>query len=142
MLPSGIGALEAPGCRSPVSAEPSVNRTLWTTTSLFFQMTIRPAGTAAGLGENDCAPFTPVMLIVTGVVSAGASGAAGAPPQAAASVAASTAAGIRRICAPFDLGCLQLDEHVPHRTIAAELRLFPAGRRRGSYVPRNDLRAA
>src|SRR3954463_1710700 len=61
----GIAALDAPGARSPVSTEPSFSTTWWVMLSTLCQTTICPAGTVAGFGEKDCAPFTASTLIVT-----------------------------------------------------------------------------
>jgi hypothetical protein len=52
--PFGIrtAALVAPGAMFPVSIEPSLRTTLWTTLSAFLKTTICPPA-VAGLGEND-----------------------------------------------------------------------------------------
>jgi hypothetical protein len=63
---SGIltAGLVAPGAISPVSTERSFSRTRWTTLSLLRKTTIRPAADA-GFGENDWAPRSPTIVIVT-----------------------------------------------------------------------------
>src|SRR5512139_429332 len=50
---------------SPVSSEPSLNTMRWVVVSLFFHTTVEPWLTLAGLGEKDCAPSMPTMVMVT-----------------------------------------------------------------------------
>jgi cytochrome c5 len=68
--PVGIrtAVLEAPGAIFPVSSEPSFRTTRWTTLSAFLKTTICPPA-VAGLGENDCAPFWRVTVIVNDVAA-------------------------------------------------------------------------
>jgi hypothetical protein len=78
-----IAWLVAPGARSPVSSEPSFNRTRCTTASAFLNTTICPP-TDAGFGENDWAPFwlRIVMVIAPDVfVDEGAGPPPELPPQ-------------------------------------------------------------
>src|SRR4029453_1101061 len=69
----------------------------WVTVSLFLNTTVEPAGIEAGLGENDCLPLIPWIVIVTGVVEPPEPVGVGAlglppprppPPQLTAAIAA------------------------------------------------------
>jgi len=60
-----IGWLDAPGVRSPVSSDPLFKTTRCVMPSTLCQTTIWPAGNVAGFGENDCAPLSRTMSIVT-----------------------------------------------------------------------------
>ena len=68
-------ALVAPGAMSPVSIEPSFSRTRCTSVSAFLNTTSWPPA-VAGFGENDCAPFRLVTVIVI-TLGAGELGAVG-----------------------------------------------------------------
>src|SRR4030095_9639570 len=61
----GMGPLEAPGRRSPVSTDPSFSTTWWVTLSTLCHTIICPAGSMAGFGENDCAPLIATTLTFT-----------------------------------------------------------------------------
>src|ERR1041385_425113 len=77
---SVIGALNAPGAILPVSRLPSFSTTRCVTVSTLCQTTIWPAGTVAGFGENDCAPFsrtTSMTVAPTGALTGGAGVAVG-----------------------------------------------------------------
>jgi hypothetical protein len=61
----------------PVSTDPSFKTTRWVVLLALCQTTIWPAGSVAGLGENDCAPLIATTLMVTTpfeVIGVGAEG--------------------------------------------------------------------
>src|SRR6266487_468745 len=60
-----IDWLDAPGPILPVSSDPSFSTTRCVMLSMLCHTTIWPAGRVAGFGEKDCAPLTPMTLIVT-----------------------------------------------------------------------------
>src|SRR5690606_754472 len=67
--PTVTGWLVPPGGMLPVSIDRSSRRTRCTCVSMLRHTTVRPAGIVAGLGEKDCAPLAPTMLITSGGVS-------------------------------------------------------------------------
>ena len=48
-----------------MSTDPSFRTTRWVVLLTLCQTTIWPAGSVAGLGENDCAPLIATTLMVT-----------------------------------------------------------------------------
>src|SRR5690606_6938631 len=111
---------------SPVSIDRSFSRTRCTTESVFLNTTVWPA-TSAGFGENDWAPRSPTMLIVTGPAGVGDEGVDPPPPQPAAPANArtSTPVAMTRIDVPLsaELGATRMP---------AQLRQFRALERSGA----------
>src|SRR6188472_1329661 len=66
-----MGWLNAPGARFPVSSLPSLSTTRCVVVSMLCQMTVCPAGTVAGFGENDWLPFSRTTLMVIAPAGAG-----------------------------------------------------------------------
>jgi len=71
-LPGAVnvtGRLVCPGSIGPVSKPAPV--AVWVIESAFVQTTVCPTVTVAGLGENDCEPAMPTIVIVTCVTGVG-----------------------------------------------------------------------
>jgi len=64
-----MGALVAPGAMIPVSKLVPV--AVWGMLSALCQLTVCPTFALAGLGENDIAPYWPLIVIVTSAAAAG-----------------------------------------------------------------------